>query len=253
MINLSKVRHYIKKLLLKYEKENISKLLSIKLWYIHTIRRILPKKEDSVEVRGIQIESNDRCKKMFDESLKIDRAFSDEHKKVNCDAIKEYVEEGDRTTIIGGGYGLTTVAAAREVEEGGSVVVYEGSKEMVEYLKEAVKLNGVQKTTTIRHAIVETEVDLKRPSNGSNRIAAREIKECDVMELDCEGSELDIIDGLSRLPKKIIVETHPKKGADTSDVRKALGRKNYKIINEKKENSGKVLVAELLSQSHQIE
>ena len=72
-------------------------------------------------MRGIKIVSNNRCKKVFDGSLKTNEVFYDSHKKVNCDAIKECVEEGDRTTIVGGGYGLTTVAAARKLEKGGSV------------------------------------------------------------------------------------------------------------------------------------
>jgi len=76
-------------------------------------------------------------------------------------------------------------------------------------------------------------------------VSAKELKKCNVLEIDCEGAEVDILKELDIKPRVIIVETHPSKGASTKKVSKIMRNRGYRVKVEGEDPSeGHILVAE---------
>lgn len=67
------------------------------------------------------------------------------------------------------------------------------------------------------------------PADGERRPPSA-IPECDVLELDCEGAELDILRTLDGDPRVIIVEIHPRVGCPAPEVEAAFAEMGYAII-----------------------
>jgi len=66
-----------------------------------------------------------------------------------------------------------------------------------------------------------SDVDLVEPSA---------LPVCDVLELDCEGSELGILEGMKIRPRGLVVETHGVFGAPTLAVRKVIESCGYSVL-----------------------
>ncbi|MCU7525734.1 MAG: FkbM family methyltransferase [Ignavibacteria bacterium] len=220
-------------------KDNLSeKTFSLvrPLWML--IRKLSPK--------GAYIKLGDYWVK--DPSLaKIDRLFPRTRQKIDVEnyeensiaALRRFVSQGDRVTIVGGGYGITGIVA---MEKGGQVTLIEASKERAkDILKtwEKYKLKG-----TVIHGYVGSPVNVWGEMEGADKI--EEIPDCDILELDCEGGEKEVLANLSIQPRVIIVESHGDLGSPTSLVKELLERKGYEIIEEKDEEPSRdimVLVA----------
>ena len=139
---------------------------------------------------------------------------------------------GDKVVIIGGGDGLTAVIAGKLVGNNGRVDVYEGGDRSVARIKKNIKLNGLTDVCTVHHAIVGDGIDVY----GGDPVFAKHIlptnlPHCDVLELDCEGSEVSILQNLTNLPRIIIVELHPSKWTvDVNWVSDKLKCRGYIIV-----------------------
>lgn len=132
------------------------------------------------------------------------------HKHALCTTLRNYVDSGDHVVVVGGGRGVAAVHAARQ---NATVTVYEAAREMVDILHETARLNQVD--YEVRHAVVGTAHNVYGTPDGAARVAPGELSG-DVLVLDCEGAERDIlpVGGF----RAVIAETHPRYGADTSDV-----------------------------------
>jgi hypothetical protein len=184
------------------------------------------------------------AKKRFDDILNVDYSWPQNHKETNCDIIEDIVNDGDFVVVIGGGYGISSVVAATEVGPTGEVLIYEGAEEVIKELSDTLSINGVNKQTSINHAVVGKAEDLKSPPGDAVTIQPDDIPPCDVLEMDCEGAEIDIIPELSDEINTIIVETHPLKGAPTSEVKKILEERGWQIAESSPDRrSGDVLMA----------
>lgn len=148
------------------------------------------------------------------------------------EAIQNFVHEGDSVTIVGGGVGITMIEAARQVGRKGTVTAYEGALDAVLRMYKTLQENEVSCTASIQHAIVGPEKHLRANAKTARSISPTELKYCDVLELDCEGAELEIIENLPFNPRTIIVETHGVYGASTAEVKGALQRRGYEIVSE---------------------
>lgn len=87
------------------------------------------------------------------------------------DAIREYVEPGDRVGIVGGGLGVSAVWAARS---GGQVVVYEAASERVGLVKETAEINKEAESITVEHAIVGDVVEAWGDSTAAPQIQSED-------------------------------------------------------------------------------
>jgi len=116
---------------------------------------------------------------------------------------------GDVVQIIGGGYGLTTVHAARQVGKSGSVTVFEGGQ-IASHVRRTARLNDVDDVVTVEEAIIGDPTSLYQGvADDVEVIDPADLPACDVLEMDCEGSELGILEGMQIRPRVLIVELHP--------------------------------------------
>lgn len=143
--------------------------------------------------------------------------------------IEEYVEEGDSFVIVGGGWGVSAVKAAQKVGPSGQITVYEGSLKQVKNVNETVKINNVSDRVEIIHGIVGPNISLRGESRDATQFSSEELPNCDVLELDCEGSEISILENLNIRPRLIIVESHGMNDAPSSKIENLLGDLSYSV------------------------
>lgn len=195
-------------------------------------------------VNGVEVGSRKFGKALFDGLVPWDVPGVDEYKKINSSLIREHVGGQDTVGIIGGGIGVSTVVAS-EAAEDGKVVSYEASERRCEILKETVRANAAE-NVDVRNAIVGPAIDVAGKNNNADQIGADELREFDVIEMDCEGAEVQILGELSRKPSCIIVETHPNKGAATATIEDLLEDKGYVIVEKHQDpSSGHVLLSKI--------
>lgn len=143
--------------------------------------------------------------------------------------LKQNIREGDNVVIVGGGLGVTAVRAARAAGEAGNVVCYEGVGWRTAEIARTLRLNHVDASVRVEHAVVGPEVALWGESDEARHLRAEDLPRCDLLEMDCEGSELSILDHLTIRPRVILVETHGVYGAPTAAVRQRLERLGYDV------------------------
>lgn len=123
----------------------------------------------------------------------------------------EFTQPGDTVIIVGGGHGVTTVHAARKSGHDGEVIVYEASDEHSDIIRKVVEMNSVETHVSVENALVGPDIGVYDDGENKNRrvITPQELPECDVLEMDCEGAELEIVRNLNIAPRIIIMEVHP--------------------------------------------
>ena len=143
--------------------------------------------------------------------------------------LKEHVRFGDRVVVVGGGVGVTATVAALQVGPSGSVRCFEAAIESVEKVRRTAALNGVAEWLTVDHAVVGRPISIYGTQPSREVLAPIELPECDVLELDCEGAEVDILQTMSIHPRVILVETHGHYGAPTALVSSLLEERGYHL------------------------
>lgn len=171
--------------------------------------------------------------------------YNPQDKAPNVEALRDAIQPGDEVCIIGGGRGVTMTHAAQTTGVGGRVVVYEATYSQTKLLQGTARRNYVEDQTEIRHAIVETPHDLYGEPQDAPEVSTHDLPACDVLELDCEGSEQHILQNLTtRKPRVIIVETHPHQDSPTRMVAELLRARGYTITDTQPDShSGDVLTA----------
>lgn len=143
--------------------------------------------------------------------------------------LRNRVREGDQVVVVGAGWGVTSVIAARRVGNQGHVEAFEGAKKMVDEATKAIHINNVETRVNLNHCIVEADISLYDEAAGARTIKAADLPVCDVLELDCEGAEKHILPKLNFRPRVIIVETHGILGAPTDEIQGILSDMGYCI------------------------
>lgn len=145
--------------------------------------------------------------------------------------IRNRVGSGDDVAVVGGGRGVSSVAAAHKTGSQGSVTAYEGSAKRKKLATETVQLNKVNEIVEVKHAIVGEAIDLAHAPGEGETVATEELPTCDVLVLDCEGAEIGILKSLDQRPRVIIVETHAFLDSREEEVRKVLDELGYEVLN----------------------
>lgn len=83
---------------------------------------------------------------------------------------------------------------------------------------------------TIRSRVVGPAVSLQRERDASEQMSPAELPECDVLELDCEGAQIPILDGMTIEPLVVVVESHGMLGSSTDEVATALRSRGYEVL-----------------------
>lgn len=150
-------------------------------------------------------------------------------------AVRSNVRPGDYVGVIGGGRGISTVVAAESAGEEGGVIVYEGAEERTDWIRNTVTLNAVESIVEVEHAIVGPRVKVYGVADSAKQVNSSDLPAFDVLEMDCEGAELDILKNLTIRPGVIVVEVHPENCRE-EDVTWVLSNMGYEIVDRGLEN-----------------
>jgi hypothetical protein len=143
--------------------------------------------------------------------------------------LSEMVGPGDRVVIVGGGLGVTAVIAALRTGASGSVQCFEGSKQHVRFVQQTAARNRVV-NISVHHAVVAKSISVySTVSDMGAVLPPSQLPPCDVLQLDCEGAEVEILRELSIRPRAILVETHGLYGAPTDLVASLLAKCGYVV------------------------
>ena len=143
--------------------------------------------------------------------------------------IDRHVRPGDRVVVVGGGVGVTATAAARRTGGQGHVHVFEGGAGGVRAVRRTAQLNGVADWVAVEHAVVGRAVQVYGRRQ-AEVVTPAALPDCDVLELDCEGAEVVILQEMTVRPRAVIVETHGLYGAPTDAVADLLDQIGYEPV-----------------------
>ncbi|WP_256301989.1 FkbM family methyltransferase [Haloarchaeobius salinus] len=177
--------------------------------YRNRVRPWLPARSEYSRRNGIPV-ADDKLR-LFDRIVPFGtKGYLPNFKETNSKQLREHVSEGDDVLVIGAGFGVSTVEAAKAVGSSGSVVAYEANQERFEKARETISINGVADRVDIRHGAVgppSGDFDF----DGVEQVDLDALEEFDVIEMDCEGAELQILKETEARPRVFIVETHQEK------------------------------------------
>jgi hypothetical protein len=132
--------------------------------------------------------------------------------------------------VVGGGAGITATVPALQAGPTGHVHCFEGAREGVEKVRRTAAANGASEWMTVHHAVVARSISVYGTKPYHEILAPTELPQCDVLELDCEGAEVDILRELAIRPSVILVKTHGLYGASTELVSSLLQEFGYRVI-----------------------
>jgi len=203
------------------------------------LRSVLPTNFSKIQVRnGVKVRADNA--KLLDTIIGFPY-----YEKNEIEFIKQYVTAGDTIIDIGGGMGVTAVWCAQKAESEGEVHVYEASKSCVNKIETTLSLNTVPATMVVNHAIVAEKVGAVRFEEGDKAfvVAPNELPECDVLNMDCEGAELPILENMLVRPRVILVETHAQFGSPQEVIVEILNQKGYEVVDNLPAKSGMSQIA----------
>lgn len=149
---------------------------------------------------------------------------------------RAFTRPDDDVVIVGGGYGITTTVAA---SAGADVTVFEPDPARGRAIGRTLQLNDVDPAAvTRRRAVVGELTPLEAAGKGLDPatipvVPPGDLPACDVLELDCEGAERVVLDGLDppTLPPTVAVEIHPiKLDGATEPVLARLRELGYDVV-----------------------
>lgn len=143
--------------------------------------------------------------------------------------LKAHVRPGDRVVVVGGGVGVTATVAALQSAPSGRVDCFEGGREGARLVAVTARRNGVADRLTVHHAIVARAIAVYGTESTSPVVPPSALPDCDVLELDCEGAEVDILQNMTIRPRVVLVETHGVYEAPTPLVRSLLEGLGYLV------------------------
>jgi hypothetical protein len=108
-------------------------------------------------------------------------------------------------------------------------VLFEGSKQYVDFVQQTAARNKLT-NISVHHAVVAKSISVYGGANDTGpAMPPSQLPSCDVLQLDCEGAELDILRGLAIRPRVILVETHGLFGAPTELIASLLEQRGYVV------------------------
>jgi len=180
--------------------------LSVSFAYRNSIRRYLPN-DGEVTYNGVKTGEN---KKPLDPYLLATGIDKPNQEDGIASSHRKHTQEGDTVNVVAGGNGVTAVIAARIVGENGLIRIYEGGGQRVEAIRDTIVMNGVEDRCEVHHAVVGRDIDVYGGTVATaTEIDPLDLSDCDVLELDCEGSEIDILERIENPPNTLIIEIHP--------------------------------------------
>lgn len=189
----------------------------------HYVRDYLPRRKR--RLNGVTVRSS----RLFDDVVPwtVGRPDPENYESEIVSNLRSQVRLGDSVVVVGGGWGVSTVVAAEEAGPDGSVHTYEASPRHAEYTRETTRLNDVDDRCSVENAVVSHAVSTQGETESDDVVSPADLPECDVLELDCEGAELEILRQMTIRPRTVIVETHGAFGSPTEAVVDQLESLSY--------------------------
>lgn len=156
-----------------------------------------------------------------------------DYEQALLDSLREQITRGQKVVIVGGGWGVSSVVAARLCRH--EVVTFEGSRLSIERMRETLEVSAVD-NVEINYAVVGRDIDTWEGETAERTIEPRQLPECDALVLDCEGAEQEILENLESTPQNIIVETHSMLDSPEQEVRKKLDKLDYSVVEQRVED-----------------
>jgi hypothetical protein len=135
------------------------------------------------------------------------RDYYPDHEHASINSLRHLTRRGDSVVVGGGGWGASTVVATRMTHFEGGVTTFEPSSEMTRTIDRTIEVNNVSGLVTVEHASIGPVREANERYFGAadgEQLPPTAVPECDVLELDCEGAELDILEALGVRPRVII-------------------------------------------------
>jgi len=182
-----------KQILLEYGFVNYCRAIVWFAWF-RTFRRIMPEPSNIVTIDDVKFMNNGQYPaKVGDNLINWNHTWNgyyfpkkgyNQHGEVR--AHQSFTHQGNHVCIIGGGHGVTTVHAARQVGGGGLVTVFEGGQ-IASHVRQVAQLNDVDSVVTVEEAIIGDPTTLYQGmSDDAEVIDPADLPACDVLEMDCE-------------------------------------------------------------------
>jgi hypothetical protein len=122
--------------------------------------------------------------------------------------LKDIIKAGDSVVVVGGGLGVTATVAALRAGPTGSVQCFEASAQHVKFTRQTAARNNVN-NVSVHHAVIAKSIAVYGDGSDLGTIVPpSQLPACDVLQLDCEGAEVDILRAMTIAPRAILVETH---------------------------------------------
>jgi hypothetical protein len=202
--------------------------MSIRHVYKNSVRPHLPK--STVKYSGIEVPAGCALDRFIPGMDFGDRPL---YEGALVELHQEYTTRDDDVVIVGGGWGVTAVVAAKEAGENGKVTIFEGAKNQLDNIVETSEFHDVYDRIDIRHAIVGPKISLRGSAKSEvAHVDPEDLPACDVLELDCEGSEIEILERLDIRPRIIFVESHGHLGAPSDLIQDKLESMSYRVISK---------------------
>jgi hypothetical protein len=180
--------------------------------YNDLVRPRLPATADTKAVEGIEVVSRRYRRHRLDTIVPIPTPYELYLKERNIELIREAVNVTDTGISIGGGYGVTAIALSERVD---TLHIFEGSTDLIGEVEKNLTANNVD--AQLHETIVGEAIAIDGRTTSST-ISPSDLPDAGVIEMDCEGSEISILDGITKPPDQFVIETHPTLGAPTEEV-----------------------------------
>lgn len=209
-----------------YRKNGLLPLIKIAPGYLYRriIRPNIPKKDTIVEYNGVKVKPYRYGDDFSPFDIPVIRENPDDYEAELIKQIRRRVLPTDTVVVIGGGLGVSSVTGAIRASDG-FVITYEGASEYAKTVAQTAEINDVDERVSINHAIVGEPISLEGEAGNASVVNPRNLPECDVLVMDCEGAEEIIIENLRIQPRELVVETH----GNRRKVEDLLQRNGYQI------------------------
>jgi hypothetical protein len=163
-----------------------------------------------------------------EEAREAGRADEPDYEAALVTGLSETVRPGDKVVIVGAGLGVTAVVAALRTGPSGTVQCFEGSKQYVGYARQTAARNKAT-NISVHHAVVAKFIHGRGSGEVGTIVPPSQLPPCNVLEMDCEGAEVEILREMTIQPRVILVETHGLFGAPTHLIASLLEKRGYVV------------------------
>ena len=211
-----------------YREQGLRELLRRSATFLHRtyVRPLLPRATavyNNVEVPAARL---------FDSQVPWEKVERPHYESGIVKGLESQARPGDTVTIVGGGWGVVTIRASQEVGPRGEVTTYEASKKQAEAVHESIEKNETKSEVNVCNEPVGDPVRVWGDETNGEVVDPGTLDACDVLILDCEGSEVEILTQMHMEPRVIIVETHGMYGSSSARIKRILHEDGYRVVGE---------------------